>query len=195
MTADRQTFHESWYRVAGVRPRLRTTVQTSRQHFRGRRWHVVQDPSNNRYFRLDDVAYAFVGLLDGRRTVEEAWQISNELHGDASPTQGEVISLLGQLYRGNLLQADMPADATAMFETGQRRSRRELGGKLANLLFLRIPLADPDAFLRRWERLGGAIFHPLGAVAWLLLLAAAVVAIAGRLPELMDGASDLIAPD
>ena len=97
MSSSRPTFHEAWYRVAGLRPRLRITVQTSRQHFRGRQWHVVQDAANNRYFRLDEAGYHFIGLLDGRRTVDEAWRICNAQLGDAAPTQGEVINVLGQL--------------------------------------------------------------------------------------------------
>ena len=71
MSVERPTFHESWYRVAELKPRLRSTVQTYRQFYRGRDWHVVRDPSNNQHFRLDDAGYHFVGLLDGRRTVNE----------------------------------------------------------------------------------------------------------------------------
>jgi len=64
MGVDRPTFSESWYRVAELRPRLRSTVQITRQHFRGQVWHVVQDPSNNQFFRLNDPGYRFVALLD-----------------------------------------------------------------------------------------------------------------------------------
>ena len=66
MTADRTTFHESWYRVAGLHPSLRTTVQTRRQHFRGRRWHVVQDASNNQtvpqYFAQEYGISSYLGV-------------------------------------------------------------------------------------------------------------------------------------
>ena len=41
---DRQsTFHESWHRVADLKPRLRAGIHVSRQYFRGRLWHVIQD--------------------------------------------------------------------------------------------------------------------------------------------------------
>src|SRR5437773_272513 len=103
MPVDRPTFSESWYRVSTLRPRLRTSVQTYRQYYRGRMWYVIQDPSNNQFFRLSNPSYHFIGLLDGKRTVAEAWQIANEQLGDQAPTQGEAIRLLGQLYTANLL--------------------------------------------------------------------------------------------
>ncbi len=188
------TFHESWYRVSSLKPRLRTTVQTTRQHFRGQCWHVVQDHSHRQFARLSDAAYHFMGLLDGRRTVEQAWRICHELHGDAAPTQGEAINLLGQLYSSNLLQSDLPGDAASMFKLQQQRVRREVGGYLANLLFIRIPLGSPDAFLGRCERLLGVIFSPVGLLAWLVLAGAAVVTVAGRFEALIGSASNIIAP-
>ena len=72
MSVDRPTFHESWYRVAQLRPRLLSGVQVHRQHFRGQMWYVLENPANNEFSRLSVEAYRFVGLLDGRRTVAQA---------------------------------------------------------------------------------------------------------------------------
>ena len=36
-----------------------------------------------------------VGLLDGKRTVDEVWRLTLERYGDMAPTQNEVIGLLG----------------------------------------------------------------------------------------------------
>ena len=106
---ERPTFHESWYRVSGLHPRLRSTVQVSRQHFRGLPWHVVQDHTNNAFFRLAEPAYRFIGLLDGQRSVGDAWKIVNDQLGDDAPTQGEVIQLLGQLYTAKWFGPDAKA--------------------------------------------------------------------------------------
>ena len=71
----RPTFSESWYRVKNLRVKLRPGAQISRQFYRGERWYVVRDPAGNQFHRLSDPAYRFVGLLDGSRTVEEAWDL------------------------------------------------------------------------------------------------------------------------
>lgn len=194
MPVDRPTFSESWYRVAELRPRLRTTIHTHRQFFRGQTWHVVQDPTSNQFFRLNEEAYRFIAMLDGRRTVSEVWRVTNEQLGDRAPTQGEAIQLLGQLYTSNLLQCDLPPDAEGLLRRYRQRVTREVQGYLTNLLFIRIPLLDPDRFLDWFVGLAGLAFTWGGLVVWLVLLAAGLYSIAGRTGELIDRAPDLLDP-
>ncbi len=186
MALERPTFNESWYRVADLRPSLRATVQIHRQHYRGQLWHVVSDPANNQHFRLNQAAYHFVAMLDGTRTVAQAWQASNESLGDSAPTQGEAISLLGQLYTGNLLYTELPGDAESLFARYKKRRVREAQGYLMNLLFVRIPLLDPDAFLDRWVGLFGRVFSIPGLVCWAAIILAGLWSISGRIGDLLD---------
>ncbi|MCP4375640.1 MAG: PqqD family peptide modification chaperone [bacterium] len=184
MPIDRPTFSESWYRVAPLRPRLRSAVQVFRQHFRGQMWHVLQDPGSNQFFRLNDTGYHFVAMLDGHRTIAEVWNMCNEHLGDAAPTQGEAISLLGQLYTSNLLQADVPPDAQGLFKRYHQRVGREVRGYLTNLLFIRIPLFDPDRFLERWIGVFGSIFSAAGAILWMFLMVTGAYFLLGRVDDL-----------
>ncbi len=66
MPIDRPTFSESWYRVVDLTPRLATAVKIHRQYFRGQVWYILQDPTNDNFFRLSRAAYHFVVMLDGR---------------------------------------------------------------------------------------------------------------------------------
>ena len=160
-------------------------------------WHVVRDPGNNQFFRLDEAGYRFVAMLDGKRSVEEVWQICNHELGDQAPTQPEAIQLLGQLYTSNLLAAELPADAAGMFERYKKRIRREIGSYMQNLLFIRIPLYDPDAFLDRWVSVFGLAFTKGALVVWLILMALGITAISGRFGELATagGSENLLDPD
>ena len=194
MPVDRPTFSESWYRVADLRPQLRTTVATNRQHFRGQMWHVVQDPTANQFFRLSETAYRFVAMLDGRRSVAEAWRICNEQLGDSAPTQGEAIELLGQLYASNLLAAELPPDAAGLLKRYQQRRLREVQGFLMNLLFVRIPLWDPDSFLERWVGVVGRVFSWYGLGVLVVLLAGGFYSVAGRWGQLADRAQGVLDP-
>ncbi|OPX23974.1 MAG: hypothetical protein B1H04_03170 [Planctomycetales bacterium 4484_123] len=162
MAVDNPTFSESWYRVAELRPRLRATARVHRQSFRGRIWYVIRDPAGEDFFRLHEAAYYFVGLLDGRRTVSQAWRICNDRLGDEALTQPEVVQVLGQLYVANLLQARLPPDAEGLFQRYRKRVRRELSGTLGNLLFLRIPLFDPDRLLDKLVVLARPVFTVWG---------------------------------
>jgi putative peptide zinc metalloprotease protein len=192
---DRPTFSESWYRVADLRPRLRSTVQMHRQHFRGQTWHVVQDPSSNQFFRLNEEAYRFVAMLDGRRTIAEVWKICNEELGDAAPTQGEAIQLLGQLYTSNLLQGDLPPDAEGLLKRYRQRVTREVQGYLTNILFIRIPALDPDRFLDKTIGIVGRLFTPWGLALWLAMVGTALFFLSGRTESLISGASKILDPN
>lgn len=192
---DRPSFSESWHRVRGSRPRLRAGARVVGQTHRGRRWFVVQDPTAGQYFRLSEPAYRLVALLDGRRTVAQAWSQLEGVMGEAAPTQAEVVQVLGQLHDGNLLTGEPGADAQAQDRRARRRARRELRGRLANLLFLRVPLVDPDAWLGRWAPLVAWLFGPPGAALFAASLAAGAFHLAGRERQLVSGASGVLSPD
>ena len=195
MAIERPTFHEAWYRVADLRPRLSSGVKVYRQHFRGQMWYVLENPSNNQYSRISDEAYRFIGMLDGRRTVSEVWRVCNEQLADRAPTQGEIIQLLGQLHSVNLFHADLPPDSESLFNRYRKRVRRQVQGQLMNLLFIRIPLLDPDHFLERWVSIFGRLFNWFGFVSWLLLIATGLYFVVGNIRELVHQSSDVLAPD
>jgi len=186
MSVDRPTFSESWHRVADLRPRLRAGVRVYRQQFRGETWRVMQDPAGETYHRINESAHRFVGLLDGGRTVGEAWSLAVQRHGDEAPTQGEAIRLLGQLYTSNLLHADLPGDAEVMFKRHRTRKQRELKGTLTNFLFLKMPLVDPDRFLERWTPLLGMAFTRAGLIGWCVLVGLGLAALVSKWREFME---------
>jgi putative peptide zinc metalloprotease protein len=194
MAVERPTFSESWYRVVDLRPALRSTVQIFRQHYRAQMWQVLQDPGTNQYFRLNESAYQFVAMLDGKRTVGEVWAACNETLGDEAPTQGEVIQLLGQLYSSNLLQAELPPDAQGLLRRYEKRRFREVQSYLMNLLFIRIPLFDPEAFLNRWVGVFGKVFTAPAFLLWLLLVGTGLYFVIGHVDELADRAGAVLDP-
>ncbi|MCP4260812.1 MAG: hypothetical protein GY774_25290 [Planctomycetes bacterium] len=195
MAVNRPTFHEAWYRVADLHPRLLSGVRIYKQYFRGQMWYVLENPSNNQYSRISDEAYRFIGLLDGRRTVSEGWRICNEQLGDSAPTQGEVIQLLGQLYSVNLLYADLPPDSESLFNRYRKRVGREVRGQLMNLLFIKIPLIDPDHFLDRWVGIVGRLFSWVGLILWSILIVTGLSFVINNIRELFNQSADILNPD
>lgn len=194
MSVDRPTFHESWSRVATLRPRLRETARVRRQPARGLVWRVVEDSAGLRWFRMSDPAWRFVGLLDGRTTVDEAWRAACGELGDDAPTQGEAIQILSQLSEANLLQGDLPGDAELLFQRQRKRSARERRSQLASLLFLKVPLVDPDRWLTRWTPAVAWLYTPVGLALWLALLAIGGWRLAGRGAELASAGAGALAP-
>jgi putative peptide zinc metalloprotease protein len=163
--------------------KLRVGAQISRQFYRGERWYVVRDPAGNQFHRLSDPAYRFVALLDGTRTVEEAWDLCGGQLEDDAPTQPEVIQILSHLYSANLIDADITPDATILLRRHKQQSKRKMQGRMMNMLFPRIPLWDPDRFLRLWMPVCKFAFSKFGAIIWLITV---ITATACVLPKLND---------
>ena len=84
-------FSPSWYRVAGLKPRLRGHAQIHRHQYRGRIWYILQDLSSERFHRFSPSAYLIIGLMDGRHTVREIWDTALAQLGDDAVSQDEVI--------------------------------------------------------------------------------------------------------
>ena len=99
-----------------------------RQNFRGRRWHVLENPFSNQFFRLQPAAYEFVARLRPDRTVEAVWKECLEKFPDEAPGQESVIQLLGQLYRAGLLQYDFAEDAHCSSDSRKLASAKSRPG-------------------------------------------------------------------
>lgn len=194
MARQTQTFSESWHRVANARVSLRPSVQSRRVHFRGERWHVLEDPFSNQFFRLRPAAYDFLARLDGNLTVEEAWQESLAVHPREAPGQEEVVQLLAQLFHANLIRSDLSPDSAGVFQRYRKRRHREIKSKLQGLLFLRLPLFDPNHFLGRTLPAASWLFTLAGFALWLGVIAAAVKVAIDHWPELTLQSQSVIAP-
>ncbi len=110
-------FSPSWHRVAELKPRLRSHVVLNRHIYRGAVWYVIQDDATGRYHRFTPQAYCLIGLMNGRRTLDDLWHSAGEQLGDDMPSQDEVIQLLSQLYRVDVIQTDVIPD---IGDTGNR---------------------------------------------------------------------------
>jgi putative peptide zinc metalloprotease protein len=188
-------FSESWHRVAALKVHLRSSVQVRRQYFRGEKWFVLHDPFANSFTRFRPAVWEFLARLRPDRTVQEAWDECLESAPEQPPTQPEVIRLLSQLYQANLLQSDLPPDSAKLLERKERREARMLAATLKNILFLKIPLWDPDPFLRRIvPSLKWLVSSAMGIV-WLLVVLSGLVVVAQNWSQMKADAADVFAPD
>ena len=174
----------AWYRVADLRPRLRSHVRVSRHEYRGERWYVVQDRISRRSHRLNPAAHFVVGLMNGRRRMQEVWDAAVERFGDDAPTQDEAIQLLGQLHSADLLQCDLTPDVDELLRRTQRIAHRNWLARTLSPLAIRFPLLDPDRLLERWLPWYQPLFGRAGALLWLAVVGWAAFTAAQHWDEL-----------
>src|SRR3970040_2105788 len=163
----------SWYRVAELRPRLRSHVRIHRHHYRGELWYVLEDRVSRRMHRFNPTAYYLIGLRDGYRTVQEIWDSAAAKFGDDAPTQDEAIRLLGQLHAAEVLQSEVTPDVAELLRRARKSKPRLWLQNLKSPLAMRFPLIAPDRFLERllpWYR---PLFGWGGALLWLVVVGTA----------------------
>ncbi len=189
-------YSPSWYRVEEMRPRLRSHVRIHRHHYRGERWYVLEDRISRRKHRFNPVAHYIIGLMDGRRTVNEIWESAITRFGDDAPTQDEVIRLLSQLHSAEVLQTEITPDLAELMLRARRSGSKTLKQNLLSPLAIRIPLFDPDRLLERWLAWYQPLFGLLGFLIWAAVVTAAVINGASHWDELTeDITSRVLAPE
>jgi putative peptide zinc metalloprotease protein len=161
-----------WYRVAGLRPRLRPHLKVSRHRYRGQAWYVVHDIAAGRVHRFTPAAWLMLGQLDGTRTVDEVWQDIARRHEADTPGQDEVIRLLSILHQTDLIQYDGSPDVADLLERYNRQNTQLLKQNLTNPMSFRVPLWDPDRFLTRTLPVVRPLTGMFGFFLWLAVVAA-----------------------
>lgn len=168
-------FSPLWYRVAALKPALRTHIELHRHDYRGLIWYILEDKSSGRHHRFCTAAYQVIGLMNGERSVDQIWDAVNVKLGDYAPTQDEVIQLLGQLHAADLLHCEVLPDTEELFERQQQRKTSKIKRIFGNPLSQKIPLWDPDDFLNLllpWVRW---LYHWATGLVWFLVVSLAAL--------------------
>lgn len=194
MAAEPSMFSESWHRIAGQKTQLRPSVDIRRQQYRGELWYVVRDNLTNAFYRIRPGARRFLLHLTGRLTVEEAWRRCLREDPAGAPGQSEIIQLLAQLHHASLLQSDLPPDSRRLFERLRQHQQAKVRNALSSVLFLRIPLWNPNRFLQKFAAVARPVFTRAGFAVWALVLLWALKVAIDRRELLLDHSQQVLAP-
>jgi putative peptide zinc metalloprotease protein len=191
-----QLVSSHWYRVAGMAPRLRDHLRVHVHHYRGEVWRVVEDRLNGRFHRFDRAAWRIICLLDGQLTLDQIWLRLAAEAAEHTPSQDDLLGLLGQLHGLDLLAAGSLPDLAEQGERDRRQARQKQRQRWMNPLAIRIPLWDPDRFLARWVQRLAPVLNRRGALLWLVWVLPAVVLAISHAQELSSNfAERLLAMD
>ncbi len=188
------TFSDLWYRVGQTSPRLSAHARVVRQHFGPTIAYIVEDPASGQFYRMSESAHFFLGMLDGKATVDQAWEACNDQLGDAAPTQREVIDLLSRLQLYGLVLGESALDADMLEQRLGKAKRQRRQKRTGRWMFPHIPLVNPEPYLRRHEKLCRALFSPVAGVLWLVLVVFAlglVIANADRFGDALNQVAQL----
>jgi putative peptide zinc metalloprotease protein len=163
-----------WYRVGPTKPRLAVHANIIRQSLGDRTVFVLEDPASTQYFRLSEAAYWWLGLLDGKRTVHEAWTIAGTQLGEHAPTQRECVELLARLQFFGLLEGDGPVASDMVAQRHAQHAATKRQRRLGMGISLTVPLFNPEPFLEATKALWKAFYSWIGLALWTILVGVAL---------------------
>ncbi len=177
-----------WFRIANLKPKLRYHISIQRQEYRGEIWYVYQDHATNRYHRFDYAAHKFISLMNGDRSVQDIQAFLKSKNSSLTPTQDELLQLLGQLHQIDLLQTNTTPDTEELYQRAEKANPQRWKAFLRNPISMRFSLFDPEDLLTTSMHGVKLIFSWIGLSAWFLVLLAALTLTISYWPELSGNA-------
>jgi putative peptide zinc metalloprotease protein len=153
-----------------VRIRLRGDLEIDPQKFEGRTYFVVKDPVSLRYYRFKEQEQFLLQFMDGERTLDEAQKQYEKRFRPERLTLEDLESFAQQLLTAGLAQNESPKAGTQLFERRKKRLRKEWLQTLTNILYIKLPVYDPDRLLGWMIKYTRWIF-----TTWFLLLSIGVM--------------------
>jgi putative peptide zinc metalloprotease protein len=157
-------------RRKSVRLKVRPDLQIYEQKYEGKTYHVVKDPVCLRYYRFNKQEYFVFRLFDGDHTLE---QVRDSFEHEFPPQRLEYQDLevfARQLVTAGLVQHEQAGAGRHLFERRRKQRRFRRLTAFTNILYLKIPVFDPDRILNWMIRYTSWIF-----TTWFLFLSVAFI--------------------
>src|SRR5436309_10954061 len=134
-------------RRKSVRLSRRPDLGITPQKYEGKTYYVVKDPVSLRYYRFKEQEHYLLQQMDGANSLDQA-QKNFESRFRPERLKLEDLEQFGQqLLQAGLVQNEAPHSGKLLFENRQKRRRMELLGTFTNILYIKIPIFDPERIL------------------------------------------------
>jgi putative peptide zinc metalloprotease protein len=132
-----------------VKVRMRGDLAIAPQKYEGRTYYVVKDPVSLRYYRFKEHEHFVINLMDGSTSLDEAQKEFEKQYRPERMKLEDLEAFAQQLINAGLAQNESPQAGKLLFDQRKKRRRNEWLQTLTNILYIKIPLFDPDKLLAR----------------------------------------------
>lgn len=190
LTAECQ--NDRFAKVRGVCALLRSDLEISRQVYQNEPVYVIHDPVSFASHRVPLETYRILTALGPGRTLDDVFGKLVFEDVFAHEDEAEFFDLVTMLFRNSMIVLPFH-DGRRIFGVSEQISVRVRRGRLMSLLFMQVPLANPDGFLNGTIHKVSWLFSRTFFVVWMLAAVAAVAVVASRFSELSAPFSGLLA--
>src|SRR5262245_54028101 len=132
-----------------VKLRLRGDLGITPQKYEGRTYYVVKDPVSLRYYRFKEQEHFLIKLMDGGHTLDDAQKAFEKRFRPERLTLEDLEQFSQQLLNAGLVQNESPQAGKQLFDRRKKRRRMEILQAFTNILYIKVPIFDPDKILVR----------------------------------------------
>ena len=169
----------------------RQDLKVSRHLFRGEPSYIVHDPMSFQSHRFSESDYWVLSALDKDKTLEEVYAELVAEEKIEPDENGFYEFVLGLQMRGLL---DLPIlDSRRLYKRHQMRKDAMNKKSLMKLMFIKIPLFNPNGFLDNTIHLARPLFTRAFFYAWIVMMAAAVGLLMMRWNDFYSPFADILA--
>lgn len=141
-----------------LRIRIRPDLNIEPQRYEGKIFFILKDPISLRYYRLQDKERLLLKYMDGKHTLEDAQKAYEKEYRPERMDLEHLEAFAQQLLTTGLAISESPRAGHLLYERRGKRKRDEWIRVLTNLLYIKIPIFDPERLLTRMLNYTGWIF-------------------------------------
>src|SRR3954447_2589738 len=173
-----------------LRVKLRPDLIIQPQFYEGMTHYVIKDPIALKYFRFKVEEYFLLQQLDGVQTLQDVKRSFERKYRPQTISVEDLTRFVAQLHEAGLAQIDSPDQAKVLIRRRRKNKWKKVWQFLANILYIKIPIIDPERLLTRMYPVFRWIFTPYFIAASVGLMLAALTLVvsqwstfSGRLPD------------
>ena len=127
--------------------KLRPDLVVQPQFYEGMTHYVVKDPIGLKYFRFKQEEYFLLQQLDGKQNLQDIKKAFERKYRPQTISIEDLVRFASQLHEAGLAQIDTPEQAKVLIQRRRKNRWKKVGQFFANILFIKIPVLDPEKLL------------------------------------------------
>ncbi len=109
--------------------------------------YVIKDPIALKYFRFKIEEYFLLQQFDGKHTLQDVKKAFERKYRPQTISIEDLTRFVAQLHEAGIAQIDSPDQAKVLIRRRKKNRWKKVWQFLANILYIKIPVIDPERLL------------------------------------------------
>src|SRR5262249_54357128 len=130
-----------------LKVKLRADLVVQPQFYEGMTHYVIKDPLALKYFRFKIEEYYLLQQFDGKQTLQDVKKAFERKYRPQTISIEDLTRFVAQLHEAGIILIDSAEQAKVLIRRRKKNRWRRIWSFLANILFIKIPVIDPERLL------------------------------------------------